>query len=53
MPGGSQNGCLAGRVSGMGPNKEYQDDKYDELSVHAQPERMSAWRESVLAADAK
>jgi len=25
MPGRSQNGCLAGRVSGMGPNEEDQD----------------------------
>jgi len=29
MPGRSQNGCLAGRVSGMEPNEEDQDDKYD------------------------
>jgi len=50
MSGRSQNGCLAGKVSGMAPNEEGQDDKYDckynESSVQVQPERMSAWRES-------
>ena len=49
-------GAIDNTVPGIAPNEEDQDDKNDctrESSVQAQPEAMSACRESVLAADVK
>jgi len=56
MPGRSQNGCFGGRESGIAPKDADQSIKYDwkkTLSEQVQPDKMSSWRESVLAAEAK
>jgi len=56
MPGRSQKGCFGGKSSGRVPKADDQSERYDckeSLSEQAQSARMSAWRESVLAADAK
>ena len=51
MPGRSQNGCFPGRVSGTVPKEDDQTDRYswrNELSEQVQPDRISAWSDSVL-----
>ena len=56
IPGRSQNGCFGGRVSGMALKDVDQSVKYDckkTLSEQVQPDKMSSWMESVLAAEAK
>jgi len=56
MPGQSQKGCVGGKSSARVPKADEQSERYDckeSLSEEAQSARMSAWRESVLAADAK
>jgi len=56
MPGRSQKGRFGGKSSGRVPKADDQSERYDckkSLSKQAQSARMSAWRGSVLAADAK
>ena len=56
MPGLSQNSCFGSKSSGRVPKTDDQSERYDckeSLSEQAQSARMSAWRQSVLAAEAK